>query len=125
MTIAILQISFGKFQNATTIYLGEFQVPFVIAAHCIPRHCHQHNLSSHSILSFPKKLPGLYFDHGFDVAPIHNVSSQIVADGPGAIVQHGLGSKLALLHIPETEPRVEGTLVVEARASTLARNPNC
>ncbi|CAK9041558.1 Dihydropyridine-sensitive L-type skeletal muscle calcium channel subunit alpha-1 [Durusdinium trenchii] len=70
-------------------------------------------------------VQGLYFDHGFDVAPIHNVSSQIVADGPGAIVQHGLGSKLALLHIPETEPRVEGTLVVEVLDARSGLSSSC
>ena len=46
---------------------------------------------------------GLYFDHGFDaVTPMHNVSSQIVCDGPGTVLQRGLGSKLAMLHVADT-----------------------
>ena len=45
---------------------------------------------------------GLYFDHGFDAAtPMHNVSSQIVCDGPGTVLQRGLGSKLATLHVAD------------------------
>ncbi len=33
---------------------------------------------------------------------MHNVSSQIVVDGPGTILQRGLASKLAMLHVPES-----------------------
>ena len=47
-------------------------------------------------------VSGLYFDHGFDTIPMHNVSSQIVVDGPGTILQRGLASKLAMLHVPES-----------------------
>lgn len=50
----------------------------------------------------PESLKGLYFDHGFDTIPMHNVSSQIVVDGPGTILQRGLASKLAMLHVPES-----------------------
>eukprot|EP00435_Cladocopium_sp_Y103_P019899 s669_g4.t2 len=56
----------------------------------------------------------LYFDHGFDaVTPMHNVSSQIVCDGPGTVLQRGLGSKLAMLHVAETETRTSGQLVIK------------
>ena len=44
---------------------------------------------------------------------MHNVSSSIVADGPGAVLQRGLASKLALLHVPESERRTSGRLVVQ------------
>ncbi|CAL1161495.1 unnamed protein product [Cladocopium goreaui] len=58
-------------------------------------------------------VQGLYFDHGFDaVTPMHNVSSQIVCDGPGTVLQRGLGSKLAMLHVAETETRTSGELVI-------------
>ena len=50
----------------------------------------------------PPPVSGLYFDHGFDTIPMHNVSSQIVVDGPGTILQRGLASKLAMLHVPES-----------------------
>jgi len=58
-------------------------------------------------------VAGLYFDHSLDVMPMHNVSSQIVASGPGGTLQLGLATKLALLFVPETEMRTAGRLTVE------------
>eukprot|EP00434_Breviolum_minutum_P021786 symbB.v1.2.019231.t1/scaffold1566.1/size111259/5 len=72
-------------------------------------------------------VQGLYFDHGFDTIPMHNVSSQIVVDGPGTILQRGLASKLAMLHVPETEERTSGLLVIKVldARSNLSSTSEC
>jgi hypothetical protein len=58
---------------------------------------------------------GLYFDRTVAVHPLlHNVSSQVQFAGNFEQVQYAFTNKLIVLHVPESEPITQGSLVIEA-----------